>query len=184
MIVNWYSVPIWRSTVEPSVVQELQEYALKQEYAQKPEWASHKLSDPSFASNCIQDLKKTLTEVKINVNEYLNAVDSDPAAYTVTSSWFTLTEQGEYAHIHSHMGTDISGVIYVSAEPDQGEIFFPRPFDQISMTAWLRHLPDHWAHQPSTGDILLFPSWLAHGVRTNTTSAQRRSFSWNGIVHK
>ena len=184
MIRNWYNVPLWVTQFNSTALTELKRASAEQTYTQHLEWRSHGLSDPTFESNPLDHLPYVLKEIQTNTLEYLAAIDSEYTHYTAVNSWFTCTQPGEYAHVHDHPGTDVSGVVYVDAHADQGDIFFPRPFDQFGMSKLLEHLPDHYSLAPETARAVLFPSWLKHGVRTNTSSTNRVSFSWNGILHK
>ena len=184
MIRNWYSVPLWVSEFDSAAQQELAEHANRQTYQQHPEWHSHGLSDPSFSGNPLEHMPETAREICTNTQEYLQALDYDSMDHTVVNSWFTCTHPGEHAHIHDHPGVDISGVVYAAADSTQGDIFFPRPFDQFGMSKLLMHWPDHYSLEPTTGRVILFPSWLKHGVRTNTSNTNRVSFSWNTVLYK
>ena len=179
MLKNWYSVPIWVSTIDQLALDQLVELQGRQTYQQHPQWHSHHLSDPKFDSLPITDhIRVAITHACSN---YLNSVGTH-ASVIVRRAWFTCTQPGEYAHVHKHVPhSDISGVVYTQADPTQGDIFFPRPWRELDMTQWL-HMPDHMQESPTTGKIILFPSWLEHGVRTNTSTTNRYSYSFNAVV--
>ena len=88
-------------------------------------------------------------------------------------------QKGNYAHIHKHGFSDISGVYYYRTNGSDGDIFFETPVTETGCSKfWINHsLTFNIA--PEKGLIILFPGWLSHGVRTNTTDDQRISLSFN-----
>ena len=94
-------------------------------------------------------------------------------------SWINTFKKNSYAHIHSHSTADISGVYYYQTTGKDGNLFFETPVTETGCSKfWMDHsLTFNIA--PEKGLILLFPGWLSHGVRTNTTDSQRISLSFN-----
>lgn len=177
MLRDWYSVPIYTAEISADALVDLQALQQEQTYQQNPQWHSHHLSSLDFDTLPITDCARH--SIESHGREYLHSVHATPTHMRINTAWFTKTQPGEYAHIHSHQLNDISGVVYTQAQEDQGSIFFPRPWPQIGMTHWLSHAPDCLEIAPSTGKIILFPSWLEHGVRTNTSTQNRYSYSFN-----
>ena len=72
-------------------------------------------------------------------------------------AWATVMCQGASTQIHDHVPADWSAVFYVDAgDPSVGgELFFCDP-------AQARGRMERWI--PETGQLLLFPGWLKHGV--------------------
>ena len=88
-------------------------------------------------------------------------------------------QKGNYAHIHKHGFSDISGVYYYRTNGSDGDIFFETPVTETGCSKfWMNHSLT-FSIPPEKGLILLFPGWLSHGVRTNTTDNQRISLSFN-----
>ena len=46
-------------------------------------------------------------------------------------------------------------------------------------TFMLEHLNNNFVIKPKVGKLLLFPSWLEHGVHINHTDHERMSVSFN-----
>jgi uncharacterized protein (TIGR02466 family) len=180
MLRDFYSVPVYTSDISADALQDLQELQNEQNYQQNPQWRSHHISDLEFIGLPCTDTVKQ--ELEFHGSRYLEMVGATPRTMRLRSAWFTQTQPGEYAHIHSHQHNDISGVVYTQATPDQGSIFFPRPWPQIGMTHWLSHSPDVLEIEPHTGLIILFPSWLEHGIRTNTSTTNRYSYAFNALA--
>ena len=172
MLKNWYSVPLWVSEVSTDALADLRELQQQQTYQQNPHWRSHQLSHLDFDG--LPVTASTLESILSNCKQYLTAVGNDSATVQIRTAWFTRTRPGEYAHVHKHVPlNDLSGVVYTDCDPTQGDIFFPRPWRELDMTEWLTHMPDHYQESPTPGKIIIFPSWLDHGVRS-----QRFNTSW------
>lgn len=179
MLEHFYSVPIWRTSWQGTQwLTRLQEISHKQSFTHHPEWHSHGLSDPTFEHSVLEHEPEIVQAIETEAQEYLSGVHSDYTA-TLVESWMTLTAQGEYAHVHEHKGNSISGVVYVQSHPNAGDLFFPHPHHNLQHTDFLTHDPTHLSIAPTTGTVILFPSWLQHGVRTNTTPHTRISLSFN-----
>ena len=183
MLKNWYSVPLWVSEISQPALEQLRDLQNQQNYQQNPQWRSHHLSHPDF--DALPTTPTILESIVYNCKQYMTAVGNELATATVRTAWFTRTKPGEYAHVHKHVPlSDISGVVYTDCDPTQGDIFFPRPWRELDMTVWLKHMPDHFQESPTPGKIIIFPSWLEHGVRTNTSDADRYSYSFNATVEE
>ena len=166
-------------------------------FAMRDDWGeTHWLSDVTFRSNFISDYKlKHLTNaIHINIYNYLNAIDfgsngnaygADGIDYNILSSWVALYKKGNYAHIHNHSHHDISGVYYYKMSQQQkdktgcGDISFHTPAPS-SETSFVFH---HYSYPKlvdiEQGVMLLFPSYLKHGVSTNSEDEERISVSFN-----
>ena len=74
----------------------------------------------------------------------------------------------------------ISGVYYYKTNGDDGDIFFECPVPTIgSSFCYFNNYCNRWIHKPEEGKILLFPSWLKHGISKNETDETRISISFN-----
>ena len=91
---------------------------------------------------------------------------------------------GSYNHLHNHVGAVFSGVYYVHAEENQGNIQFER------MDGAESFLPDYVEKQTyysagratypcKTNGLLIFPGWLKHSVQGNQSNIDRISISFN-----
>ena len=85
--------------------------------------------------------------------------------------------------VHSHGYYDISGSYYFKTNGKDGSIYFLNP-NIASMTSRFLIPNDHVEYPPKEGTFILFPSWLYHGVRSNDTSEDRISVSFNITLEK
>lgn len=101
--------------------------------------------------------------------------------------WANLNYPGGSNAMHIHPNSLWSGAYYVTAEPTSGNIYFEDPRAISLMT-----MPRRTAEQPinsqriidslpQPGRLIMFPSWLNHGVRENLSGKNRISVSFNFI---
>lgn len=117
----------------------------------------------------------------------------DPGFKPVISNmWANINPKYGYNRNHVHPNVHWSGVYYVQAYPDSGQIFFSDPRYQAQMYS-PRYAPDQtrkaevWSevyYKPIEGRIILFPSWLMHEVEPNMSDLEgdagnRISISFN-----
>lgn len=100
--------------------------------------------------------------------------------------WINVNRRSNSNSIHTHPSSFISGVFYIKAHGDQGNITFYRDYNQdfnILSAARRDHLTQLNASAvmivPETGKLIMFPSWLPHGVEVNQSYEDRISISFN-----
>lgn len=81
--------------------------------------------------------------------------------------WASVHEACSSHPTHTHEGASISGTFYVDVPSTAGRIYFEDP--RGSLPPFSRNRIDH---QPSVGELLLFPPWLSHGVSPGSVSLQ------------
>jgi len=103
---------------------------------------------------------------------------------SIFSSWLNLFKKGNGELLHAHYGHFISGVYYVNVDANSSSFYFPDHVDTRLM--WQRHYKkylvkniDSIEYTPTEGKLLLFPSWLIHGVKTNVKETDRISLAFN-----
>jgi uncharacterized protein (TIGR02466 family) len=99
--------------------------------------------------------------------------------------WINVMNKGAVHAPHIHPHSVISGTYYVSVPPRSGAIRFEDPRLAMMMAAPPRK-PKARAEnrqfvdiEPKAGMLLLWESWLRHGVETNGASGKRISVSFN-----
>jgi uncharacterized protein (TIGR02466 family) len=102
------------------------------------------------------------------------------------NAWFNVNQEGHSNQIHTHGGSFISGVYYVKAETSQSEILFYKNFTEdyvITSAGDISHYtPISGAtcrYPPKTGRLVLFPSYVPHGVLPSTSKEERISLAFN-----
>ncbi|HXD86027.1 MAG TPA: TIGR02466 family protein [Urbifossiella sp.] len=110
--------------------------------------------------------------------------DVKQAAPIIASCWANVNGPGASNVVHTHPHCFLSGVYYVQARADSGAIFFldPRPAAVMiapPMTEFTPWTFQRVRYEPKPGRMLIFPSWLQHGVEPNRGADDRICVSFN-----
>lgn len=125
------------------------------------------------------------------VSEHLNqyawkVISSDPGhEFYITQSWVNYTKTGQSHHRHIHTNSLISGVLYLQAQKEVDRICFYRnaPSQIVVSDEQLNcYNAPSWSFDAGAGDLVLFPSNLAHGVEQTTGEHTRVSLAFNAFV--
>ena len=104
--------------------------------------------------------------------------------------WANINPPGGYNRPHIHANSLFSGVYYVKAPANSGQLVCndPRPGTHAIMPARKKGQPPKhlWREvhlEPKVNRIIMFPSWLWHCVEPNESNDIRISVSFNFIQH-
>ena len=128
-------------------------------------------------------LMKTLDS---EISDVFDSIGLVRDSHYFTCMWANISRPGNRHALHLHANSFYSGVLYINAPVNCGNIGFkdPRPasevlrfdFNQDSMF-YERTIEI----EPKTGRLILFPSWLYHGTKGGSFSEEeeRISLSFN-----
>ena len=144
-------------------------------------WQSNK--ELFESSDVFSELKKSLL---INVNSILSDVYRDDAEIRMINNWANISRIGEYTMPHIHEEASWSCVYYVTPTKD-ARLYIKDPRIQESMDASHRFLKIPYTNVISkrpfeSGEAILFPSWLEHGVAPSITDSIRISIACNFLI--
>ena len=102
----------------------------------------------------------------------------------ITQSWINYTKLGQFHHKHTHANSFLSAIIYLDASEVSDKIFFYEDayrMMQLKMVENAFNLwnSTSWSFPVKTGDVVVFPSSLAHMVETKAGTNLRTSLSCN-----
>jgi uncharacterized protein (TIGR02466 family) len=102
----------------------------------------------------------------------------------LSTCWANVNGKGASNVVHTHPHCFLSGVYYVQGSAESGRLFFldPRPAAVMiapPMTEFTPWTFQQVRYEPKPGRMLLFPSWLQHGVEPNHTDVDRVCVSFN-----
>ena len=104
----------------------------------------------------------------------------------ITQMWANQQDNGSVHPPHGHSNCILSGVYYIKAAENSGNIVFNDPRSTSHMAMPVRKKgepPKHlWREvrvNPMVGRIIMFPAWLWHCVDPNNTNDIRISVSFN-----
>ena len=109
-------------------------------------------------------------------------------------AWININKPGDYNIKHVHPTNNLSGVLWIKAPQNSGDIVFdnPKTFDPFLQSARKGEIDSYtddfkdktniysdYYFPPDEGRILIFPSHLEHQVRKNKSNEDRISVSFN-----
>jgi len=125
--------------------------------------------------------------IKIYVKEVFGNHDKGLTFY-ITQSWVNITKPGETHGLHWHMNSIISGVFYISVQEGDHISFFD-PFYKLKNIILIDHEEiqawnsDMYRINVTNNELILFPSWLDHGITQNeSATTDRISLAFNVFV--
>lgn len=143
------------------------------------------------------EFAKALVQIKALANQAFDTFESFATTLVFANTWININNKGGYNEIHTHPGALLSGVLYVKVPPegDAGALCFHRNsmesytiqslgISQATTRAKTPHALPNKTYMPKEGKVILFPAWVCHGVRENTTDDDRISISFNLIPNK
>ena len=133
---------------------------------------SHWASDITFAESIIEKCNMlTLSKEILRCAEEYKPSTPFVGKPCIVESWMVKYEKNDLSKIHHHPRNGISGCYYYKTtdSPGNGDFYFQ----------------DNWEKNhtiiPEEGQLVLFPSWLNHGVTINKTDKTRMCLAFNII---
>ena len=122
-------------------------------------------------------IEKISQEYMDVVSDQTGSTDLKSCKPVVTNIWTTRQYAGHYHEMHSHLGSNISGNVYISA-PQLSPISNPSDGNfvlKLSATKDISKfiMQDLWKTDPIPGTFVIFPSCLSHTV-----------YPWQGDGHR
>lgn len=131
----------------------------------------------------IRALRQIKREFRDELVPFLG-IEKDSAKIELHNSWANINYPGAWNAPHLHNGCFYSGVFFIQAEGDEGDLRMVDTDHKIvsNFPASQSRIWESWGVQPKTGDLYLFPSGLMHMVEPNLTQKDRYSISFNWDV--
>ena len=140
---------------------------------------------------------KLARSIKDFGNKAFDSFESCVTTLEFANIWININNKGGYNEVHTHPGSLMSGAFYVKVpeEGDCGSITFHKNAMEGYVThslglaedlskAEAPHTHATMSYPPKEGRLVLFPSWISHGVRENETEEDRISISFNLIPNR
>jgi len=153
--------------------------------------AGRKVSNQGgWQSNLLQEIDPDLKELFELINEKVRVTNLklgfEEMEPLLKSAWININGPNNYNECHDHPDSFYSAVYYVSAKANQGDIMFYHPVPFITnyfisnkMSKLSNFNSSLWVAKPTTGTLLIFPSYLSHCVTINNTTEDRISIAFN-----
>ena len=189
-----FPIPIVRITVDPTMVEDT--VALVDQYIESAKLLESEKSHRELLTTFydhkdflgkIND-RKLLNYINQKAREFLHLRGFDPKCYLEITSWLQLYPTGTHFNKHDHYGAIISGVLYLKAPTNCGNIRFYNPnigrratdvfFERLKIDS--NEYNYHYVeYTPIEGEMIMFESWLEHSVDMNISTENRIAVSFN-----
>ena len=142
------------------------------------------LNDLTARATVFAELEKSIAR---HVTAFARKAEFDLGArkLKLDSLWINVMEKGAVHAPHLHPHSVISGTYYVAVPPGSGAIRFEDPRLAMLMAAPAKKKSAKLENRtfvdvtPKAGMLLLWESWLRHGVAANGSKEKRISVSFN-----
>ena len=136
----------------------------------------------------LKNLKKDLHTKVMDYFDKVICTDNLITPY-ITQSWINYTESDQFHHRHSHPNSFVSGIFYISADKKVDSVTFYKGYldhtklnIKLDITKYNTFNSSSWFFPVKTGDVILFPSTLAHGVDKKQETPTRISLAFNIFI--
>ena len=132
-----------------------------------------------------KELKKIRTFFETKLNKFATEVLQCTNKFVITQSWLNRAGKGESHHTHTHSNSIVSGVWYPHTHEKLPPIQFFRDRDksiELNTSNFNHFNNDSFLFPAKSGELLLFPSIMRHGVLPNKYEEKRISLSFNTWV--
>jgi uncharacterized protein (TIGR02466 family) len=187
---DWFPTSVWNFDFESC--EQLNQTLLSEIYAEKQRDAQGVSWSNSLGWHSVDNLQHKpqfqplMDMVCTNAIEVANCLAWNLSKYVVTvnNCWALVNTKFSSNFAHNHPNSLLSGVYYVQAAEESGGLFFrdPREIAHLTMPPLAELTP--WTlqkvtYKPLAGRMIIFPSWLLHGVDPNLSDRDRVSVSFN-----
>ena len=104
----------------------------------------------------------------------------------ISQSWINISKKGQWHHRHRHPNSVLSGVFYIQSNESDKIYFQKGGYEQINIPVkegkFNLFNSTSWWLENTPGNLLLFPSSLAHEVPSVEGHKDRISLSFNTFV--
>ena len=203
-----FPTPIWWVDLDHINIKEMQDIcygiAENMETKERSNRGLLNYQSPDFFGEklCLEEddeFGKLARSIKEFGNKAFDSFESCVTTLEFANIWININNKGGYNEVHTHPGSLMSGAFYVKVPPEEkgdcGSITFHKNAMEGYVThslglaedlskAEAPHTHATMSYPPKEGRLVLFPSWISHGVRENETEEDRISISFNLIPNR
>jgi uncharacterized protein (TIGR02466 family) len=187
---DWFPTPIWRFNVASyQTLNEKLMQLIRDERERDPAGMSRSTVlgwHSTDQLHCRPEWHEFVVIVHKAISEVSRSyrIDTKQVSLELATCWAIVNGKLASNVVHCHPNSFLSGVYYVSVTEESGDIFFQEPRQGANMllcpvTEFTPLTIRQVTYRPRPGAMLIFPSWLYHGVGPNLTETPRVSLSFN-----
>lgn len=134
----------------------------------------------------LEEVKPFQELVTAAIAECAKALGYSQVPIRPANCWANVNPKYASNKIHDHANCLFSGVYYLQTPENCGNLMFydprdARTFYKPAVQNFTAYTADAVAHKAEAGLLLIFPSWLRHGVESNLSEIDRISVSFNYV---
>lgn len=191
MILDIFKIPVFVSKLNfenfnhHSIVNKLKNQYIEDKLKTPKHWICN---TKTFDIDVIKDYRYILDIITDNTKKFLDELLANyKNGIFLTDAWFNYSVKNDYQEFHIHTKRHISGVYYIKAPKNCGNIIFRKPnlnmFELNGKSSKEKtYLNETYFFTPEEGLLLLFPSNLEHLVEKNLSDEERVSLSFNYVI--
>jgi uncharacterized protein (TIGR02466 family) len=132
----------------------------------------------------VEELKPVTDFIEHHAKVYWEALNlTNKIDPYVMQMWANDVPPGGFTPAHTHIPVPVGGVFYVEADPKMGNLYLEDPLETTR-----GQMPYDHQYRPylpveeikvETGKLVIFPGWLRHHVRSNTSEKNRLIIGFN-----
>jgi len=181
----WFPQIVWKAHLDDVDTDAIKEYTLDlmsrnsgRQISNIGGWQSNDIKKGDCPA--IDEFVEMLDYTIADLSGRLGLIGSQPL-----SLWINVNPKHTFNITHNHQGSLFSGVFYIDADKDQGNIVFERNDDAEYFIPPVKNAPQTsynsfaTEYPPLTGNLYLFGAWMKHWVKPNLTDKDRISISFN-----
>lgn len=184
-----FAIPLYRTIIGEPTESEQQHL---QGVAMTP-GRSQALNSTNLHILDVIQLRELRGKIDQGILEYMKhlGVDMTEISMNITTSWVNRYARGDLTHQHHHSNSIISGVYYLEDCDETAPIQFHRAPGYVNLWPNTINLPikQHNALNidvvtviPKAGELIMWPSHLAHSVPPNQSDTDRHTIAFNTFV--
>lgn len=183
-IENLFPTPIYSCSIENKddiqleIADILENLNYEDSYNYNKSDKNFETTDPTIDIINQKQLTNTGQTIHYHLEQYCKELGFNLRDYK-RISWIVKTSKGGNTMSHTHGEYDIAGVYYFKTNEQDGEIYFESPVGPAVSSLCFQKYSERYSHSPAIGKLILFPGWLAHGVKTNNTDSERISLAFS-----
>ena len=128
-----------------------------------------------------KELRRIKNHIHLNALKYASEVICLKQDIVLSASWFTVNRRGSSHSVHKHQHSLFSVCYYPQVESGQlllmsenSKNIFQRDYHfGLSYTKQNEYNSNHWLIPVTSGDMVIFPSWVNHGSTSNESDTDR-----------
>ena len=144
-----------------------------------------KISNPTGWQSFIVDVNQDIflhlnKEIQKKIQKYVESIPLNNR-FQISSVWGNINGYKDFNMPHTHGHSVISGIYYLKTPTNCGRLCFYNPAQEGIGYLWLSCIKKFttqnspvWKIDVKEGDLILFPSWLKHGVDPNLNKKEDR----------